>query len=58
MTIGEFRILIEDRKITDDFEIDVVGEHSGSFGTVEKVKCRTTDTPAGEYKEVVLFIDA
>ncbi len=38
MTIGELKKLIENAEyfgyIADDFEIDIMGEHSGSFGTI------------------------
>ncbi len=56
MTIGELKKLIE--QISDDFIIDVVGEHSGSFGSPLRASTRVEDTPDGGYSEFRLFIDA
>lgn len=58
MTIGELKKLIESEHISDDFVIDIVGEHSGSFGSILKTEKRATDTPDGIYKEFMLFIGA
>lgn len=56
MTIGELKKLIED--FTDDFEVDIMGEHSGSFGTISRIAAHTEKTPCGDYEEVQFFIDA
>ena len=56
MTIGELRELI--KGITDDFEIDVIGEYSGSFGTLLRSGKRIESFEDGDYKEFQLFINA
>lgn len=53
MTIGELKKLIEN--VADDFEIDIIGEHSGSFGTILRIDIRTESFPD---KEVQFFINA
>lgn len=59
MTVGELKKLIESENITDDFEIDVMGEYSeGSFGTLIRVSSRVEFFPDGDYKEFQFFIGA
>ncbi|KKK92513.1 hypothetical protein LCGC14_2702180 [marine sediment metagenome] len=59
MTIGELKSFIASENITDDFEIDVMGEYSqGSFGSPLRIEKRTEPFPDGDYKELQLFIKA
>lgn len=61
MTFGELKELAEKVGIDDDFEIDIVGEHSGSFGKPQRVGRRVVPFPTkfgGDYKEFQLFINA
>lgn len=58
MTVGDLKKLIESGQVTDDFEIDVVGEHSGSFSGILRVAKRIEPFEDGDYKEFQLFINA
>ena len=59
MTVGELKKLIESENFSDDFEIDIMGENSGSFGGILRIDKRIQSLPSGsDYKELQLFIDA
>lgn len=58
MKFSDFAKIIESLNITDDFEVNVIGLHSGSFGTIKNIKTIITNTPDGLYKELQLFIGA
>ncbi len=57
MKVGELRQIL-DSNIPDDFEIDIVGMYSGSFGSISRIEKRVVPTPDGDYKEVLFFIEA
>ena len=58
MTFGELKKLAELEGITDNFEIDIMGEHSGSFGKPTKIGKRIEPFPDGDYREFQIFIGA
>lgn len=58
MTWKKLKHAVESLNVSDDYEVDIVGFYSGSFGTVKNVKANAKDTPDGVYKEVQFFIDA
>ncbi len=58
MTVGELKSFIESEQISDDFVVDIMGEHSGSFGSVLRASKRIVPFPDGDYKEFQLFIGA
>ena len=58
MTVKELRHFFEKSGITDDFELDIVGENSGSFGSILRLKANEVLTPVGLRKEIILFINA
>ena len=58
MTVGELKQIIESENITDDFVLDVMGEHSkGSFGTILRAEKRMQPFYNGDYREFQLFIN-
>jgi len=49
---------IEDLGNIDDYEVEIVGAHSGSYGSPLKIGKTETKTPDGIYKEIQILIDS
>ena len=57
MTVGEFRKIFEGLDLPDDFEMVTASRHSDSFNDIVDVEVSIQPTPAGDCKELRLFID-
>lgn len=58
MNVGELKGWIEEKGLTDDFDIDIYGEQSGSFGDIVGLFAEAKNTPNGMYKELQIKINA